>query len=155
MKYPSPRASRLLSCFLLGSVLLGAAPARAALGGNPEPAVADEKHTYARKQVLQSLSYTVHELDAGTGTVVREYVGADGKVFAVSWRGPFRPNLRELLGDSYETYLAAPKPRAGRAPLTLSLPGLYLHMTGRQRAFYGRAYLPDRLPQNFSADEIR
>jgi hypothetical protein len=155
MKRQSRKTSRLLSWGLLCTLLIGAAPARAALGGDPEPAVADERHTYARRQVVQSTGYTVHELDAGTGTVVREYVGPDGKVFGVSWRGQFRPNLRELLGDSYETYLAAAGKRWGRAPVTLSLPGLYIHMSGRQRAFYGRAYLPDRVPQGFSPDEIR
>jgi hypothetical protein len=155
MKRPSRKISRLLSSGLLCVLLMGAAPARAALGGDPEPAAADEKHTYARMQVVQSPGYTVHELDAGTGTVVREYVGPDGKVFAVSWRGQFRPNLRELLGDSYETYLAAAGKKWGRAPVTLSLPGLHIHMSGRQRAFYGRAYLPDRLPAGLTPDEIR
>jgi len=139
----------------LGSLLLGAAPAWAALGGDPEPAVADDKHTFASKKVVQNVGYTVNELDAGTGTRVREYVGPDGKVFAVSWRGPFRPNLRELLGDSYETYVAAAGKKMVRGPFNLSLPSLYIHMSGRQRAFYGRAYLPGRVPQGLSTDEIR
>lgn len=149
------KASRWVSWGMLGALLLGAMPAWAALGGDPEPAVADQKHTFARKQIVQAPSYTVNVLDAGTDTVVREYVGPDGKVFGVTWRGQFRPNLREILGDSYETYLAAAKPRAGRAPVILSLPGLYLYMGGRPRAFYGRAYLPDRVPQGVSPDEIR
>jgi hypothetical protein len=98
----------------------------------------------------------VNKLDAGTGTVVNEYVGPDGKVFAVTWRGPFQPNLRDLLGDSYETYLAAAgKKKARGGPVTLSLPKLFIHMSGRQRAFFGRAYLPDRIPQGLSTDEIR
>jgi hypothetical protein len=155
MNKPSGKTSRLLSLGWLGALLFGAEPSWAALGGDPEPAVADHKHTYARKQIVEHPSYTVHELDGGTGTLVREYVGPDGKVFGVSWRGPFRPNLRELLGDSYETYLAASKPRPGRAPVNLSLPGLTIHMSGRQRAFYGRAYLPGRVPQGVSTDEIR
>lgn len=155
MNKPSRKVSRLLSWGGLCALLLGVTPAWAALGGDPEPAVADEKHTYARVQVVQNTGYTVRELDAGTGTRVREYVGPDGKVFAVSWRGQFRPDLRELLGDSYETYLAAAGKKMGRAPVILSLPGLYIHMSGRQRAFYGRAYLPDRVPQGLSPDEIR
>lgn len=155
MKCQSRKTLRLLLWGLACALLLGATPAWAVLGGNPEPAVPDHKHTYARMQIVKNPSYTVNELDPGTGTVVREYVGPDGKVFGVSWRGPFRPNLRELLGDSYETYLAASKPRMGRAPVNVSLPNLYVHMSGRQRAFYGRAYLPDRVPQGVSTDEIR
>jgi len=155
MNRQSRKTSRLLSWGALCALLLGATPAWAALGGDPEPAAADQKHTYARMQIVKKPSYTVHELDAGTGTLVREYVGPDGKVFGVSWRGPFRPDLRELLGDSYQTYLAANKPRMGRAPVNISLPGLYVHMSGRQRAFYGRAYLPPRVPQGVSTDEIR
>jgi hypothetical protein len=149
------KTSRWLGWGLLGISLLGAAPAWAVLGGAPEQAVADEKHTFARVQVAQNPGYTVHELDAGTGTTVREYVGPDGKVFGVSWRGQFRPNLRELLGDSYETYLAAAGKRVARGPINISLPTLFIHMSGRQRAFYGRAYLPHRLPQDLSPDEIR
>jgi hypothetical protein len=156
MNRQSQKTSRqLLSWGLLGVLLLGSLPAQAALGGDPEPAAADQKHTYARMQVVQNPGYTVHELDAGTGTVVREYLGPDGKVFGVSWRGQFRPNLRELLGASYETFLAAPRPKVARGPINLSLPGLFLHMSGRQRAFYGRAFLPDRVPQGLSTEEIR
>ncbi len=148
-------ASRVLWWGLCGCLGLGAAPAWAALGGEPEPAVADGKHTFARMQLVRNPGYTVHELDAGTGTTVREYVGPDGKVFGVSWRGPFRPDLRQLLGDSYQVYLDAARKKMARGPVNISLPGLYIHMSGRQRAFYGRAYLPERLPRDLSPDEIR
>jgi hypothetical protein len=36
-----------------------------------------------------------------------------------------------------------------------SAPGLVIHMSGHQRTFYGRAYIPDRVPQGLSTDDIR
>jgi hypothetical protein len=61
----------------------------------------------------------------------------------------------QLLGAYYETYLNAAKTRVGRGPVNIQIPGLVIQMSGHQRAFYGRAYLVDRVPQGLSTDEIR
>jgi hypothetical protein len=137
------------------ALLLCAQPASAALGGDALSIAADQVRLAANVRIVQAEQYTMHELEAATGTKVREYLDSEGKVFAVSWEGPFRPNLRQLLGSYYETYLKAAGPRVSRGPLNLSLPGLVIHMSGHQRAFYGRAYVVDRVPQGLSADEIR
>jgi len=73
----------------------------------------------ARAYVRAEL-YTMHELEATTGTKVREYLDGEGKVFAVAWQGPFRPNLRELLGSYYETFLKAAAPAFLAARSTLA-----------------------------------
>jgi hypothetical protein len=137
------------------TLLLGARPAQAALGGNAESVTADQTHLRASLRILRATRHSLHELDLPTGTKVREYLGGDGKVFAVSWQGPFRPDLRQLLGAHYEAFLAAAGPRLARGPINMALPGLVIHMSGHQRAWYGRAYLPEQLPQNLSVDEIR
>ena len=43
-------------------------------------------------------SSTVHEIQASSGTVVREFISPAGKVFGVAWEGPWLPDLREMLG---------------------------------------------------------
>lgn len=98
-------------------------------------------------------TYTLHKLEATTGTKNHEYLGNDGRVFAVSWQGPFRPDLRQLLGIYYETYLNAAGFRVVRGPINIQLPGLAIHMSGHQRTLYGRAYIPDRVPQGLSTDD--
>jgi len=116
--------------------------------------IADQTHLRASRRTLQAVRHTMHELELPTGTKVREYLDQGGKVFAVAWQGSFRPNLRLLLGEHYPRYLVAAGSRPARGPVNLRLPGLIIHMSGHQRAWYGRAYLADQLPQGFSADEI-
>jgi len=146
---------RILRAGALLVLLLGARPAFAALGGDAASIAADQKHLLANARIVRAASYIMHELEAPTGTKVREYLDNAGKVFAVSWQGAFRPNLRQLLGSYYETFLAAARVRPVRGPLNLSLPGLVIHMSGHQRGFYGRAYLTDGVPQGLSLEEIR
>jgi hypothetical protein len=137
------------------ALLLCSPPASAALGGDASSVGTGQTHLLASARIQRATTYTMHELQVPTGTKVREYVGNDGKVFAVSWQGPFRPDLRQLFGSYYETYLKAAKGRVARGPVNIELPGLVIHMSGHQRSFYGRAYLVDRVPQGLSADEIR
>jgi hypothetical protein len=146
----------MLPLSALLALLLGAQPAWAALGENAASVATDQTRLLARARILRAASHTMHELEVPTGTTVREYLNPGGTVFAVSWQGPFRPDLRQLLGSYYETYLTAAGPRAARGgPINLRLPGLIIHMGGHQRAFYGRAYLIDQLPEGLTPDEIR
>lgn len=140
------------ACFAL---LLCSSPARAALGGDVSSIGTGQTHLLASARIERAVTHTMHELQAATGTKVREYADNDGKVFAVSWQGPFRPDLRQLLGAYYDTYLTAAKTRVGRGPVNIQVPGLVVHMSGHQRNFYGRAYLVDKVPQGLSTDEIR
>jgi hypothetical protein len=137
------------------ALLLGSSPAWAALGGDVSSIGTGQTHLLASARLQRATTHTVHELQAATGTTVREYADNAGKVFAVSWQGPFRPDLRQLLGSYYETYLKAAKGRVARGPVNIEVPGLVIHMSGHQRSFYGRAYLVDRVPQGLSTDEIR
>jgi hypothetical protein len=137
------------------ALLFGSSPALAALGGDASSIGTGQAHLLPSARIQRAATHAMHELRAETGTVVREYLGNDGKVFGVSWEGPFRPDLRHLLGAYYETYIKAAKGRVARGPVNIELPGLVIHMSGHQRAFYGRAYLVDRVPKELSTDEIR
>jgi hypothetical protein len=105
----------------------------------------------------------MHEIQGASGTVVREYVSAAGasagKVFAVAWQGPWRPDMRQILGNYFEQFAQAAKSqsksRMGRKPLMIELPGLVVEQSGHARAFAGRAYVPDMLPTGVRTEEIQ
>lgn len=145
-------------CLLL---LIGAIPGRAfaALGEKANSVQADQVHMMASLRTIPGESQVVQELRAPTGVVVREYVSAAGDVFAVSWQGPWLPDMRQLLGrhfDEYERALQAQSNgRPGRRPIHVELPGLVVQVTGHPRSFAGRAYVPEMLPQGMKAEDIR
>jgi hypothetical protein len=135
-----------------------AAPAWAALGGDAASIEADRTVLQGALATASSGGYQVREITTAGGAMVREYLTGDGTVFAVSWHGPTIPDLRVLLGSYYERYAqgaAAASHAGGHRHFTVREPGLVLESGGRLRAFIGRAWDPQLLPQGFSPDDIR
>src|ERR1700732_4520267 len=66
-------------------------PALAVLGGDVSSVQADQAQMKAVLRIQTAQSYTVHELHEQSGMVVKEFISPAGKVFAVSWGGPFVP----------------------------------------------------------------
>jgi hypothetical protein len=133
-----------------------AAPAFAALGGDGTSVQTDLARMKGTLRMTSTAVFTVHEITTESGVVVREYVSPGDKVFAVSWRGPLIPDLRQMLGGYYGQFQqAASAPHlGGHRHLTIREPGLVVQSSGRMRAFSGRAWAPDLLPQNFSVSDI-
>jgi hypothetical protein len=103
-----------------------------------------------------STSYSVSTTTLTGGTTVREYVGADGVVFAVTWNGPFLPDLRELLGQHFTTLTneSARQPKAGRGQVRVARPDVTIESGGHMRAYAGRAWINSRLPAGFDTDTL-
>jgi hypothetical protein len=143
------------SVFVVGTSF----PAWAALGGDIASVQADQVHMQGTRRVTTAAAYTVHEIQGASGTGVREYVSSEGKVFAVAWQGPYLPDMRQLLGSSFEQYAQAAKAqrstRMRRGPRLIEEPGLTVEMSGHPRSFSGRAYIPGMLPQGVPAEDIR
>ena len=141
----------------LGLSLLAVAPnAEAALGGTEATVRADQAQMSMTLRTMPAARFTVHELTAASGTTVREYVSPAGVVFGVAWQGPSLPDLRQLLGVHFDQYVdAAAARRTRRAPVRVELPGLVVQSSGHMRAFAGKAYLPQGLPQGVVANEIQ
>ena len=133
------------------------APAWASLGGDMESVDADQAAMNASEQITTSTeAYTVYELKTATGTVVREYLSLAGSVFAVTWDGPTLPNVRQILGGYFSEYTeAAQKQQGGHGHLLIRRPDLVVESSGRIRAFFGRAYLPQGLPQGVAVTDIK
>jgi hypothetical protein len=136
--------------------------ASAALGGDVTSVEADQQQMKAKRAVQANEKYSVHEITTPYGTVVREYVSPDGRVFGVAWRGPFLPNFQQILGDYYGKYLqgaqdarAAQSRRSRNASLTVEQPELVMYSGGHVRAYAGHAYVQGMIPQGVDAKEIR
>jgi hypothetical protein len=120
--------------------------------GEPEASVtADVAQLNGSIKVNDLTSYRVHEIQLSSGTVVREFVGTDGKVFAIAWKGPSIPNLRQILGQYFDNYVtAAQAPHLGHNHLQIQQSDLVVEAGGHMRAFSGRAYLPAAVPSGIS-----
>ena len=104
---------------------------------------------------MPARGYSVQEIKTADGTVVREYVSAEGKVFGVAWNGPIMPDLKQLFGDHFPTFQSEAQARgSARGPLRINRPDLVIQSGGHMRAFSGRAYLPQLLPAGATAAEI-
>ncbi len=137
---------------------LGAAnPAGASLGGGRESVIADRAHLAARLSSQVLAARTVHVLTLANGAERRELARSDGTVFAITWKGRSRPDLRQLMGPSFAAFnaaVAAPGARRTRRPLDVRQSDLVVHAGGHGGAFWGYAYLPGLAPADFSAAEL-
>jgi hypothetical protein len=144
---------------VLISTLATVLPAWASLGGDTASIRADQLHMQGSRTTKAAESYTVHEIQAATGTVVREFLSPEGKVFAVAWNGPRLPDLRQLLGSYFEPYRAAIQSRSGvrmaRRPVVIDQPGLVVQIGGHIGAFSGRAYVPEMLPSSVRGEDLQ
>ena len=154
---PTPHfRSWLAAATALAAVFAFSPSARAALGDDVAAVAADQVRMQASLQILRKSSYEIHELTYPTGTKVRHFVGDSGKVFAVSWSGGWRPNLRDIMGEHYDAYIAATRgKRMARGVARIELPGMVVVMGGHQRAVFGHVYLTDLVPPGFLLEEIR
>jgi hypothetical protein len=144
--------------FLTGIVfvLLGTTPSWAVLGKPLATVAGDQQRLQGELRSSAADGFSVQEIEAADGVVVREYVSPAGDVFAVSWRGATRPSLPELLGDYYPEFQKASRSTVRRrGSLVVRTARLVVEMGGQMRALHGRAYLPDRLPAAVSAADIR
>ena len=149
-----------LGAIVVFAALAAPAAASAALGGDASSVEADRVQMRgALRRVVRSDAYTLHELQAASGVVLREYVSPSGTVFAVAWEGAFLPDMRQLLGVHFDRYTqaaaAARRIRRGRAPRVVEAGDLVFEMTGHPRAFVGRAYLRTAVPRGVQVETIR
>lgn len=152
----------------------------AALGGAPSAPPADDSAAVVRTlppsaaassklaastvagasaSTAQSAAYTVRETTLGSGTVIREYVGANGAVFGVAWQGPTKPDFATIFGDYFSSYSsgveASHAAHGLRAPIAIDSSALVVRSGGHMGAFTGSAWLPQALPAGMSGADIQ
>ncbi len=152
------RFARGILCVLVASVAT-MLPARAfaELGGNLNSVERDRASMKASVVVRPMGLYTVHEMTSESGTTVREFATPGGKIFAVTWQGPFHPDYQQLLGAYFARLqqATAGQRRTRRAPVTIDTPGFVFQSFGHFRALAGRAYDPQLVPAGVGVEDIQ
>lgn len=176
------RRAGIVTALALPCSLIAVQSAHAGLGGTPMTPPADasvssrsvqpgssaanaaqgvmHSASSAASSASASASYTVRETTLGSGTVVREYLAADGSVFGIAWRGPQMPDLNDLLGTYFPQYVAGVKAaraaRGGaRGPVSVDQSSLVVRSGGHMGAFSGQAWLPPALPAGVTGSDIQ
>ena len=145
-----------LAMFLLTTASFSA---HATLGGDSSSIETDRVGLGAQMPAVVSTTAThsVYQLILPGETIVRQFVSASGTVFAVVWSGPFKPDLRQILGPHFDTMLAhqADATHAGNPRNTVSEGNLVIESGGRMRDFFGRAYLQRELPVGVTPQNLK
>jgi len=103
-------------------------------------------------------SYNISKTVLDNGTAISEYATPAGLVFALSWEGPFMPDLNSLLGSYFQTFKA--QADAGRAARNIGTPvgvdssNLVVRSSGRMRSYSGYAYAPDLVPSGVTISDV-
>jgi Protein of unknown function (DUF2844) len=133
------------------ALLLGAAPAWAVLGEPLSSVQSDQTYFRGKLMRLPRQGYELHQITAPDGTAIREYVSPEGTVFGVSWQGPAMPNLTQLLGSyAADFHQTSQSPHGRRGPLVVRTDRVVIESGGHMRAFHGRAYVPNLVPNNLT-----
>lgn len=141
---------------VLATLLLGCVPSWAVLGEYANSVTTDQQHMHAQLRQTARQGYSIKELSRADGQTVKEYVSPAGMVFAITWKGPVMPNLRQLLGSYYgQLQQAAQNHRRRRGPLVIRSKDLVLSSGGHMRSFHGIAYVPKLWPSNVPPEVVR
>lgn len=130
-----------------------ATPCWARLGGDVASVLADQQAWEASSTQTALAGATLYVQALPNGVMVRQYVDANGFVFAVAWDGPVLPDFTRLLGEHAATYADAM--RQQKRGVNLHSTALVIEAGGMMRAFSGRAYLPAKLPTAWAVQDIR
>jgi hypothetical protein len=167
------RSSKTILCAMSFAVLLIPSMARATLGESSASIPADAADMRATPGVntahppagvptqLAPASglFRIDQFTTPAGTVVSEYSGRDGNVFAVTWRGPKPPDVSTLLGRFYSRYRSAADTGApspfGLHASSVAAGDVTVETMGHMGLMWGRAYLRSAVPAGVNISEIK
>jgi hypothetical protein len=159
--YPGSRNMALPAALAVALPLAWAGPARAELGGPLSTVQTDGARMSARMVSADMGNYALHTLTRANGGTVHELTNAGGEVFAVTWSGPGKPDLRSLLGRYFATFQAA-NAATGRglhSPLRrapqVNQADLQIQTEGHMGFFRGVAFIPSLAPAGFSVNDLQ
>ncbi len=134
-----------------------ASAARAGLGERVESVPRDHAALHgAALKVTPMANYDLHEITTAAGDRVREYVSADGAVFATTWSGHSMPDLKVVLAAHYTEYTAgAQAHRASHHVFSMDTDRLVLRVVKLPRGLAGSARVPALVPAGMSVQDIR
>lgn len=159
----------LLAGLVVATAVFAAPSAFAELGGAPTMGAGQRVSIESRKAANQAAgssmaeaaaSWSTREVTLPDGLVQREYLTANGTVFAVAWRGSHRPELSVLLGTRYATQMSRNARELRRQGMgshgTTSQADetFAVHASAHQRSSTGVAWLPRMLPAGLDPNTL-
>lgn len=147
------------TAFLLGAVVILSGGAHAELGGPLSTVRTDGDRMGAKMASVEMGRYARHALTRVNGGTVHELTNASGQVFAVTWSGPGKPDLRSLLGR-YFPMLQSATGATGRAmhsrrrPPQVNQSDIQIQTAGHMGWFRGVAFVPSLAPAGFAAADL-
>ena len=140
----------------MGALTFLAEPAGAALGESASAVSLESVRLQAGLKVETGARFSIHELQTPAQTTIREFAAPSGIVFAVAWHGPFKPDLRALLGRYFDVYAHAPRSAdSTRSRMAIDQRDLVVRAGGHMRAYSGLAYVPALLPPGVTAGDLQ
>jgi hypothetical protein len=140
------------ACTVLGGLGV-AGPARATLGGDVASVAANQQRLGGAHEVHGLASGERHDLELPSGIVVHEYVSASGAVYAIAWRGPRMPDLRELMGPYFAQLTHQDSHfQGGHHRMRIVGADLVIQSSGHRRSFEGRAWVPSLVPAGINVE---
>jgi hypothetical protein len=141
----------VLFYMILGALLLPCA-SRAELGGDVASILNEQKQFNSQLSSAQQNGVNVYTQTLPSGIALQEYLSSNGVIFAVTWSGPYLPNLQVLLGGYFKDYLVAIK--ESRRSVYLSNENIIIQSSGMMGAFQGFAFLPKQAPVGFTSNNL-
>ena len=149
---------RITGWGLLLTLTMGTAPAWAVLGQYESSVSMDQRYLVSTDNVQAFQGYKVHQLTTAKGTVVREYISAQGLVFGIAWQAPFMPDMQQLLGSyavKLQTATRAQTQVRHMRGLIVRTSDFVFANSGHLRFWRGSAYVPSLVPNNVSVEVVR
>ncbi|WCM20592.1 DUF2844 domain-containing protein [Paraburkholderia bryophila] len=134
--------------------VLGGAPGANA-GANAGATARSMLQSAAPRNSASAAPYTMHASEDADGVTIHEFALPTNVVFAVSWQGPVRPDMRVLLGSYFPAFAnAGASQTRGAGPLVEHSGDFHIESAGRPGHVFGKAYLPRLVPANVRVDQL-
>ncbi len=124
--------------------------AQAELGGNLGSSMASESNANLHIAAMSRFPGVSILTAVMNGITIKQYATPDGRIFAVSWSGPAKPDLRALLGAAFPAMNQPNKQLSSLGLGVVRQADLVIESYGRLRDFHGDAYIPSLTPKGFA-----
>jgi predicted heme/steroid binding protein len=144
--------------WVLAFLVTPVASAWGGLGESEGSISGDRMRMRAFHSVVRAPQYSVHELKMTNGSRIRQYVAANGRIFAVSWHTLFKPDLSSMLGSSFPSYSAAVSEAAHLGGIRRQFrhqgSDLVVQSSGHLNVYNGYAIRPSLVPQGLNLQTV-
>lgn len=143
---------------LAGLAFTASSDAIAALGAHALSINAERAQAGAQMQSFKMPDHIRYELVMPNGGSVHEFANAAGDIFAVTWSGPGKPDLRTLLGSHFgrlQEGSGVGRAHMLRQPAQVNRADIQIQTGGHMGYFWGVAYLPSLAPAGFTTSSLK